>query len=71
MKQKITVINTLIWNTVEVRIIYIEYSGGGTCYEYRISFQGEKIEESDNGYGQPESAASSAFQWLADNDIPT
>jgi hypothetical protein len=57
-----------------IDILYIEYSGGGESWEFRVSsrnnFDGAltELHTSENGYGNPASAASDGFKWSADAD---
>ncbi len=50
----------------KVHVVYVEYTGGGECHEFRIdNSKGEPIHRSDNGYGNVESAATDAMIWFA------
>lgn len=51
-----------------IEILYLEYSGGGECWEWRVSKAGVTRHQSEDGYGSPEPAARDAFGWLVDND---
>lgn len=52
-----------------VEVCYLEYLGGGECYEYQILRNGELVAFSDDGYGNAATCASHGFQWIAENRI--
>ncbi len=51
-----------------VDILYIEYAGGGTSWEYSVLEGGIKRYESENGYGSLEAAARDGFGWILETD---
>ena len=69
MKNKIIrkdTLQTFTHDGYEVRVIWIEYSGGGMGYEFEIEDKGTLIHMSEDGYGQPLPAAAAAYAWLED-----
>lgn len=50
-----------------VEVVYMEYAGGGECWEFRVFANGTELHTSENGYGMPEAAASDGFKWIVDN----
>lgn len=50
----------------KVHVVYIEYTGGGECFEFRIDNpDGTLIHRSDAGYGNASVAAHDAMIWFA------
>lgn len=62
-----TIVNTLRFGTYTVLVLYFEYQGGGTAYEFRIVKGDTVLHESDDGYGRAVSAAAGAFHWQEEN----
>lgn len=50
-----------------VEVVYLEYEGGGECWEFRVFENGQELHQSENGYGNPYSAASDGFKWIVEN----
>ncbi len=62
-----TITHTLLFDEYIIEVLYLEYTGNGTCYQYRIT-KGDMLVQSDVEYSQREEAAAGAFLWLAAND---
>jgi predicted secreted protein len=50
-----------------VKVLYVEYAGGADVWEFQVVQAGKELHTSENGYGQPEAAASAGFKWLLEN----
>jgi hypothetical protein len=59
------IVHQFNFDQFEVQVLYVEYLGGGMCWEYSVSEAGNVLVKSDNGYGQAAAAAAAAFQWIA------
>lgn len=57
-------VQTFTHNEYEVRVIWIEYSGGGMGYEFEVEDAGTVIHMSEDGYGQALPAAAGAYAWV-------
>lgn len=66
---KIQVVFTYPMRSWLVEILYIEYEGGGECWEFRVYEGGVIRHQSDDGYGNPEAAARDAFGWINDSGM--
>lgn len=67
MKAQVTTLYMLPVGANRVDILYVEYEGGGECFEFRAIHEVNELHISENGYGSPEAAAADGFKWLVDN----
>ena len=67
LNDQMIITNTFRFGVYTVLVLYWEYVGGGTAYEFRIIRGDTVLHESDDGYGRPAGAAAGAFHWLAEN----
>lgn len=50
-----------------VSVVYMEYSGGGECWEAVVSYENVVVHQTDDGHGAAASAAAAGFNWLSSN----
>lgn len=56
----------------KIDVLWVEYDGGGMCYEYRVSRDGSILVETEDGYGGAAGAAAAAFTWIdEESDLHT
>jgi len=61
-------VQTFTHDQYEVRVIWIEYSGGGMGYEFEVEDAGTIIHMSEDGYGQALPAAAGAYAWVENHN---
>lgn len=61
-----TIVHRFNFDRYEVHVLYVEYPGGGECWEWAVLVDGDIKAKSDDGIGQSAVAASAAFRWIAD-----
>ena len=64
MKHKRTVANEYTSGSSVVRVVYLEYAGGGTAFEYELWERGALRFQSDAEYGTEAAAAEAAMHLL-------
>lgn len=61
-----TIVSKMQLEDFTVKILYIEFSGGGTAFEYEMLRDGVRIELTRDGFGNPAAAAAAAFGKISD-----
>jgi hypothetical protein len=51
-----------------IEVLWIEYDGGGMCWEYRVSRAGVVLVTSDDQWGGRIGAARGALSWIEESE---